>query len=793
MLLKSALCKISQTLKVRKKKIEHYKISPKILASLLVGLMVLSVLCSFLGLLTAQNIENRVTLTLEPLLDKYGIPAINEDGTFYPNDQFEITYHTELTNQVNFEKIEINYDQSTFHMFNNSTNFGEERTGGGSFEVLPSALAGVHSFVVEVWGNQSTNNDDSGTESYVIAKTTLTVTVVEYDPHFTIALTYTVPTSNDSSNNSSSYENPFALILRYEGNGPDRNLRQRAIIDDYTWEGYAQKIPQIDQMQQALTPNITVASFLNQSSNTQFLAQGIEKEDTKSNQIILRVDGKSFTISEFPVGFLWEANTDHSYVWTQTLPIDGTGAGGVYGEWFEWQASIVFPPSINPNQTSQTTTIMVMSQEDLQDQLVEQFNAPNGTLTASPFGNTVTAMYAHNKRIDLFAKEVGIEKNQTLNCLTPTPLYFTSQERYAKLQYALDTTVAKQITKQGFISTLYYNLTLGCNLFGTPRYFEANTTCEYEFFNKPFNATAYKWDTTLHTWRIDSTVNIETIFTSALNFTTTDILRENFETQTNDPKVLELATADLYDCGPQTFQGTGIIEANLKRTSPLYYNLIVEAGQKQKTALQRTIELNFRNNKPYNLPLNFDATSPLQVDVIADDSQSTLLMLDAPVELGGLTNVTVYLITKAPTEKTPNNLPKDQLDLRLLKTLNLTTTLSEEQIKPAGYEQNYQQFYQYYEGYSSISESESLGFCGQTQIAIPKDKRVVVLTDQGEAMFFVEATNVWGTSFHQVVSVQPYAAPKWEIPLNQVTICLVAIVIIAVVVSLVIYLIKAKQ
>ncbi|MCL1976652.1 MAG: hypothetical protein FWG55_00855 [Candidatus Bathyarchaeota archaeon] len=789
MLLKSALCKISQTLKVRKKKIKHYKISPKILASLLVGLMVLSVLCSFLGLLTAQNIENRVTLTLEPLLDKYGIPAINEDGTFYPNDQFEITYHTELTNQVNFEKIEINYDQSTFHMFNNSTNFGEERTGGGSFEVLPSALAGVHSFVVEVWGNQSTNNDDSGTESYVIAKTTLTVTVVEYDPHFTIALTYTVPTGNGSSN-SSSYEKPFTIIIRYDGNGPDRNLRQRAVVDDYVWEGYAQKMPEIDTMNQTLTPNITVANFFNQSSNTQFLVQGINDE-TKNSQIVLTVDGKHFTNNELPAGFLWETNTEHNYIWTQTLPIDGGGDESlVYDEWFEWQTSIVFPPSINPNQTSQTTT---MSQEDMQNQLVEQFNSSNGTLTTSPFGNTVTAMYAHNKRINLFAKEVGVEKNQTLNCLTPTPLYFTSQERYAKLQYALDTTVAKQITKQGFTNTLYYNLTLGCNLFGTPKFFEANTTCEYEFFNKPFNATAYKWDTTLQTWSIDPTVNIETTFTSALNFTTTDILRENFETQTNDKQAIELATADLYDCGPQTFQGTGTIEANLKRTSPLYYNLIVEASQKQKTSLQRTIELNFRNNKPYNLPLNFDAASPLQAGIIADDSQSTLLMLDAPVELGGLTNVTIYLITKAPTEKTPNNLSRDQLELRLLKTLNLTTTLTEEQIKPSGYEKNYQQFYQYYEGYSSISEAESLGFFGQTQIAVPKDKGVVALTDQNEALFYVEATNVWGTSFHQVVSVQPYAAPKWEIPLNQVTIYLAAIVIIAIITSFTIYLIRTKQ
>jgi len=433
----------------------------------------------------------------------------------------------------------------------------------------------------------------------------------------------------------------------------------------------------------------------------------------------------------------------------------------------------------------------MMNQEDLQNQLVEQFNSPNGTLTTSPFGNTITAMYAHNKRLDLFAKEVDIEKNQTLNCLTTLPLYFTSQERYTKLQYTLNPTVAKEIITQGFTNTLYYNLTIGCNLFGTPRYFEANTTCEYEFFDKFFNATAYKWDHTLQTWNIDQSVNIEAVFESAFNFTETDLLRSSFEEQTSDPQALKLAIADLYDSGSQMFRGTGSIEAYLKRTSPLYYNLIVEAGQNQKTSLQRTVQLNFRDQNPYTLPLNFDATSPLQVKVIADDPQSTLLMLDAPVELGGLTNITTYLITKTPTTKEPDNISIDQLELRLLKTLNLTMPQTQ-QTQPSDYEQNYQQFYQYYQGSSSILE-ENIGFFGQTQLAISKDKSIVALTGQGEALFYVEATNVWGTVFHQIVAVQPYSAPKWEIPFNQVTGYLVIIVVIAVVMSFVIYLIKAKQ
>ncbi|MCL2869159.1 MAG: hypothetical protein FWF27_06985 [Candidatus Bathyarchaeota archaeon] len=319
---------------------------PSLCLLLVVGLLFASLFC-----LGAQNVQSDnnaggggVFLGVVPLLDKYGYVSVNEDGTFYPCDRFEITYSTDLTSEVDFEKIELHYDRSAFSVF--SDNFGVEGVGGGGFEVLSSASAGVYFFVVEVWGNRSTADDVSGSESYVMAEASLSVVVVEYDPHFTVVLTYTVPTGNGSS----SYEKPFALIVRYEGNGPDRNLRQWAVIDDYVWEGYAQKIPQIGQMQQSLAPNLTVASFLNQSSNTQFIAQGIDGE-AKISQIVLSVDGQGFASKDFSVGFLWEANNNHSYVWTQNLPVDGVSGGEVYGEWFEWQASIL--SSLNRSKSKQ--------------------------------------------------------------------------------------------------------------------------------------------------------------------------------------------------------------------------------------------------------------------------------------------------------------------------------------------------------------------------------------------------------------------------------------------------------
>lgn len=748
-------------------------VAKQISALLLSFLVVLSVglpVC-LLGLTSAQvgSGEGEVRVSLVPLLDKYGQPAVNADGTFYPNDKFELSYSAAFVSGVVFEKVEVSYDSLVFNLFDCSSDFGAE-VGWGSFEVLPSAPAGVYSFCFSAWGSRFSASENTTTP--VVVETVVSVQVVEYDPHFTVALTYTIPTGSGSS-----YDKPFALIIRYDGNGPTFNLNQRAIIDDYTWTGYAQKLPDMNSdMQQALTPNLTVSSFLNQTSNNQFLTQGLT---TKTSQPALNVDGKSYPNTELPLTFLWEANNHHTFIWTKILPATD---GSDYVEWFEWQASLIFPPAINPNLDNQN-----VSQEDLQNQLLDQINSPNGTLTTTPFGNTITAMYSHNKNIEQIAKNTGVSKNQTLQLLNTTPQYFTSQERYAKLQYQLDSKVAKEIINQNFTNTLYYNLTLGCNLFGTPRYFVANITCEHEYFDKPINATAYKWNPTQQNWITDNTVSIEATFESALNTTITDILRSNLEEQTNDPTALKMAMSDLYDSGPQTFKDTGTINANLKRTSPLYYNLKITAGQQQKeVTLQKTIQLNFQTNNTYNLPLNFDPNSPLQITVLSDSSQNTILNLNAPVELGGLTNITVYQITNLPTENW-NVLQKNQLDLKLLKTLQLTMPQEQIQMSP-----QHEQFIQCYQGYSTVFE-DILSFHGQTQIAVQKDKTVTALTKQGEALLYVEATNIWGTTFHQITPVQPYSAPKWEIPLNEATIYLIAIIIIAIIVSFLLYIVRVKQ
>ncbi|MDR2202804.1 MAG: hypothetical protein LBE76_00555 [Nitrososphaerota archaeon] len=130
-------------------------VAKQVLFLLLIFLMFFSGLSVFLGLLSAQagQGEGEISVSLVHLLDKYGYPAINADGTFYPNDKFELSYDTKLAVDVAFEKVDVSYDSSVFSMFDCSSNFGLE-TGFCSFEVLPSTSAGTYTFHFTAQGNR---------------------------------------------------------------------------------------------------------------------------------------------------------------------------------------------------------------------------------------------------------------------------------------------------------------------------------------------------------------------------------------------------------------------------------------------------------------------------------------------------------------------------------------------------------------------------------------------------------------------------------------------------------------
>lgn len=928
---------------------------------------------------------NVIITSFSPLLDKYGKPSVNPDGTFYPNDKFSIAYNAYVAENVVFSGVEAAYNKSSFSMFN-STNWGTEE-GSGSFEVSSSAALGTYDFNVSAWGstlfnlgNESSgsvtvtyggvdvdayystqylldvgvNNAGEGTtnlgsgqywqsagasvtvtaqpsngyvfaywlldwsnasssstitvlmnsyhaiqacfrqagnttannsaypnitslntmanqvsssapqetsaavssvtftahglgtdasgavlqldgenqvnagqlptvlnwnvssthtynwsetvgssnigQRYVLDQVTVNenyvstvvvqVTVVAYDPHFTVALAYPVPNSEGET----SYEKPFALIIRYDGNGPDYNLGERAVIEGFSWDGYASKMAGVENMEQTLTPNITLADVFNQTSSVEFSTIGIDSETDKP---ILTVDGENFGSGDLPKTFNWAVDSNHTFAWAQTLPVMTLGFLGNYpikvessDEWLEWQFSLAFPPSADQMNITQMSE--ALNQTDLENQLVQQFNTPNGTLKTSPLGNTVTAVYAHNKLLSAFAQEAEVSQEQALECLNSYPIYFDNESRYAKMEFSLNPAVTKQTIAENYTTSINYNVTLENSMFGQPNNYQVNYTCHYKFYTKQVNITAYKWSPTTGNWSIDEATKLQATFGSALNFTENDALISDFENQTSDEEALNLAAEDLSNCATQTFTGTGTAVGVLNMTSPLYYDLNITAGQKGRSAisLQKTVQISFLDNQTYDVPVNLDASSPLQVNVTDDDIQSSILTLNAPTELGGLTNVSIYVITSAPAGYTLGDLPINQADLKLLKTVNLTLPQTQV-VMPTDYQQNYQ-LYQYYEGYSTIYEG-TLGFSGQTQISITKDPSITKLPSYNATLLYVEAQNVWGTKFHAIVAVQPYSIPHWEVLLDQLALYLFILIAVAIILSLAVYIIKGRS
>jgi hypothetical protein len=57
----------------------------------------------------------------------------------------------------------------------------------------------------------------------------------------------------------------------------------------------------------------------------------------------------------------------------------------------------------------------------------------------------------------------------------------------------------------------------------------------------------------------------------------------------------------------------------------------------------------------------------------------------------------------------------------------------------------------------------------------------------------VEATNVWDTSFHQIIALQPHSSPKWETALNEAALYLIALLIVAIILSLSVYAIQINR
>lgn len=183
----------------------------------------------------------------------------NEDGTYYPGDIFAVDY------QVAVPPSGVYYDHwgnpcQYHYSFISMVVRGAHIDGGtsywtrgtivcrvsadapaGKLQVEASAQLTYH---YQYWVNETYPIYDewNGTVSYgwrwvpywtsytYEDTATAEIEVVEYDPHFTLAL---YPITNRETD-LATYWMDLALLVRYDGNGPSRNLMQRAVIDSHS-------------------------------------------------------------------------------------------------------------------------------------------------------------------------------------------------------------------------------------------------------------------------------------------------------------------------------------------------------------------------------------------------------------------------------------------------------------------------------------------------------------------------------------------------------------------------------
>jgi hypothetical protein len=106
--------------------------------------------------------QGKINVTISafgPLLDKYGKPSINPDGTYYPNDKFTIGYTTHVAQNVIFGGVEAAYNKSALDILDNS-NWGA-LNGNGNFEVASSAFSGKEHRREEMKTNSKVGNQIS--------------------------------------------------------------------------------------------------------------------------------------------------------------------------------------------------------------------------------------------------------------------------------------------------------------------------------------------------------------------------------------------------------------------------------------------------------------------------------------------------------------------------------------------------------------------------------------------------------------------------------------------------------
>lgn len=160
--------------------------------------------------LVANFIEPVIQSKLANVTDSYGNNLRNPDGTFYRLDKFEIQYDViivggngTLPPSVTFD-VNLTYPHNALSEVANGNNYT-------IFIVLPNAPFAPYNITLSA----SIVNSVDGSNRLIPSYAYEPFAVVDYSPHFTY-FTYV----DYNALNSSTYERPFVVLLRYGGNSP---------------------------------------------------------------------------------------------------------------------------------------------------------------------------------------------------------------------------------------------------------------------------------------------------------------------------------------------------------------------------------------------------------------------------------------------------------------------------------------------------------------------------------------------------------------------------------------------
>ena len=555
-----------------------------------------------------------VKVEIHTVLDGYGRPRRNADGTFYPGDAFNVTFTAETRN-IEFRLLRFRFDEGAFYGSAIST----ASSGWMVLEIKKSASAGRYFLNVTA---EAAYTSASGGRVIVASSASVPVEIVAYNPHFTVLTSYIILNGGGGS----VFGKPLAIIVRYDGNGPDYNLDQRAVIDGFRWMGTA--------FTNIKYENRTVPSP--SPGETIFYAEGLNLDMIDPYTPIIMVDGVQYYAYDLPLHFRWPLGSSHKYEWTDEVwcTVDPGAKFTYYG---------IF----GLNRT--------------------------GTLTQSPLGCIVTGYYMLSKPLKLFAEDVekpvvwldtvevavNITGKTSVRELLRTaessgrissnivkflvnrrsyPLLLDRNVRYAKLIVDVNDTVADRM-EQSIYRELDLYVTFTSEAF-TPEpitLFTANHSYVKQSYMQPFTAKAYRLQD--GRWRIDDDVWMRIIFSPSWNVTA-DMYTAYYEQIRRDQVALEMMRQDYTYLTDQVFTGHGTVKGEVLNCI-FIYNVTVTAISRERRVSRSFPALLYKaKGEIYPIYVNLKGGG-VSATVIRDAGRSATILFKAPPEAGGIINITV--------------------------------------------------------------------------------------------------------------------------------------------------------